>query len=896
MAWGRRRSPFWMETGSRIGHYLVLSRLGAGGMGEVYLARDERLDRLTAIKVMAAGPRADADAVRRFTQEAKAAAALSHPNIAHIYDAGEVDGVSFLAMEYVEGRTLNLITESLPLGNDELFSLALQVTDALDEAHRKGIVHRDIKPSNLIRNSRGQTKILDFGLAKLSAAAKTKFASTVSGAAPTESGSSSGIAVGSLPYMSPEQALGRDVDPRTDIFSLGAVLYEMAAGRRAFQGSTPAAIFDAILNRAPQSPRMLNPNLPQSFDRIVRRCLEKDPGMRYQTARDLLADLKIAQREVAQPVASPAHVKPSARTWAIVALAGLTVAGAAILGWYVAKQRPGQSAAMRTVPLTSFPGSEREPSFSPDGNQVAFSWNQGKEDDLDIHVKVVEAGMPLRLTSTPASEFSPSWSPDGKFIAFLRQTTDSAGFYLIPALGGLERKLGDASPNRVGADSPFIAWSPDGKQLALVDRETPQSPLSIFLLDLDTNQRRRITSPPANTLGDSVAVFSPDGAAVAFVRTGSLAIQDIWIVSLKDGKERQLTTDKRRIYGLAWSPHDGKLIFSSARHSSSRLWRISPSRGGPEALPGVGDQAGFLALSRNGNRLAFTRTVLDTNVWRYRMPDKLGQPAEGASLMASTRHEQGPRYSPDGIRIVFTSNRSGALEIWVADRDGVNLNQLTTFNGPVTGSPMWSPDGKYIAFDSRPGGNPDVYVVSADGGLPRRFTSDASEEIVPNWSRDGRWIYFASNRTGRFEVFKQSVQGGMPRQITREGGFHGAESPDGKHFYYAKATNIGGLWRVPVEGGKEEQVLPGLRPGYFAYWAFAKGDGIYWVDRQDVADGGARYPLRLFHPAAAKDSVITYMAKRPFNSGLSISPDGQWFLYTQVDQSETDIMMVDSFW
>lgn len=883
-----------MDTGSKLGHYFVLSRLGAGGMGEVYLARDERLDRLTAIKIMAAGPRADPDAVRRFTQEAKAAAALSHPNIAHIYDAGEIDGISFLAMEYVEGRTLNLITENLPLSNEELLNIAMQVADALDEAHRKGVVHRDIKPSNLIRSSRGQTKILDFGLAKLSAAAKTKFASTVSNGAPTESGSGAGIAVGSLPYMSPEQALGREVDARTDIFSFGAVLYEMATGRRAFLGATPAAIFDAILNRAPQAPRLLNPNLSEALDRIIRRCLEKDPGMRYQTARDLLADLKIAEREGSLPVAG--YVKPSARAWAIVAIAALTVAGAAILGWYVARQRPDPAATTRTVPLTSFPGSEREPSFSPDGNQVAFSWNQGKEDDLDIFVKVVEAGMPLRLTNTPALEFSPAWSPDGKFIAFLRQTTDTAGFYLIPALGGLERKLADASPHRVGADSPFIAWSPDGKQLATVDRESSQSPLAIYLLDLQTNQRRRVTSPPANTLGDSVAVFSPDGRSVAFVRTLSLAIQDIWIVDLKDGKERQLTNDRRRIHGLVWNPHDGKLVFSSSRHSSSRLWRISPNRGGPEALPGIGDQAGFLALSHSGNRLAFTRTVLDTNVWRYRMPDKPGQPAEGASLMPSTRHEQGPRYSPDGARIAFTSNRSGSLEIWVADGDGVNLNQLTNFDGPVTGSPAWSPDGKYIAFDSRPGGNPDVYLISADGGLPRRFTSEASEEILPSWSRDGKWIYFASNRTGRFEVFKQSVDGGMPRQITRGGGFHGIEAPDGRYFYYAKAANVGGLWKVPVDGGQEEQVLPGLRSGYFAYWGFRKDGAIYWVDREDIEQGGARYALRLFAPPTQKDTVLTYLTKRPFNSGLSISPDGRWFLYTQVDQSETDIMMVDGFW
>lgn len=883
-----------MEPGSRIGHYRIVSRLGAGGMGEVYLARDERLDRLTAIKILAAGMKADTDTVRRFTQEAKAAAALSHPNIAHIYDAGEENGIPFLAMEYVEGRTLNLMTEALPLSNDDLLMSAMQIADALDEAHRKGIVHRDIKPSNLIRSNRGQTKILDFGLAKLSAAAKTKFAkSSTSGAVPTASNSDTGAPVGSLPYMSPEQSLGREIDLRTDIFSFGAVLYELATGRRAFVGSTPAAIFDAILNRTPTGPRMLNPNLPESLDRIIRKCLEKDPSMRYQTASGLMADLKIAQRDLAQ-LAGPSSRTPN-RTWIIVAVAMVTVVMSAVLGWWVAQRKPESTEQSRTVPLTSFPGSEREPSFSPDGNQVAFSWNQGKEDDLDIFVKVVEAGMPLRLTTTPASEFSPAWSPDGKFIAFLRQTTDSAGFYLIPALGGLERKLSDASPHRVGADSPFLTWSPDGKQLALVDRETPQSPLSIYLLDMQTNQRRRVTSPPADTLGDSSPTFSADGTSLAFVRIGSLAIQDIHIVNLREGKERQVTNDKRRIYGLAWSPLDGKILFSSARNSVSRLWRLNPSGGAVEAVTGIGDQAGYIALSRSGTRLAYTRTVLDTNVWRYPIPDRPQiTPADGVSLMPSTRHEQGPRYSPDGTRIIFASNRSGSLEIWVADANGVNLNQLTTFNGPPTGSPMWSPDGKYVVFDSRPNGNPDIYIISADGGMPRRLTSDASQEVVPSWSRDGKWIYFASNRTGRYELFKQPAQGGIASQITHNGAFHGIESPDGQFVYYAKSTNLPGLWRVPTGGGKEEQVIPGLRGGYWGYWGFGK-DGIYWIDREDLEGGGGRYPLHYYQFSTKKDVMMTHLMRRPFNSGLSISPDFRNFLYTQVDQSETDIMMVDGF-
>ncbi|MBI3681945.1 MAG: PD40 domain-containing protein [Acidobacteria bacterium] len=883
-----------MAPGSRIGHYRIISRLGGGGMGEVYLVQDEKLERPTALKLLPAGANSDSETIRRFTQEAKAAAALSHPNIAHIYDAGEHDGMPFLAMEYVEGQTLNSIAEQLPLSNQELLSIARQTADALVEAHSKGIIHRDIKPSNLIRDRRGQIKVLDFGLAKLSAAARIQMASSISSAAPTESGGSGKIAVGSLPYMSPEQALARDINGRTDIFSFGAVLYEIATGRRAFAGQTAAAVFDAILNRTPVAPRLFNPELSEALDRIIRKCLEKDPDLRYQTASDLLADLRLTERD--ESGARTRQAKSRFRRPGVMAGVALLVAMAAAGGWYVSRNKGVEpTEAARTAPLTSFPGSESQPSFSPDGNQVAFSWNQGKEDDLDLYIKVVEAGMPLRLTNTPASEYSPSWSPDGKYIAFLRQTMDSAGFYMIPALGGLERKLSEASPHRVGADAPFINWSPDGKQVVLVDRETPEAPLSIFLLDLEHNQRRRVSSPPAKTLGDSSPVYSPDGASIAFIRTGSLAVQDIYVLNLRDGKEKRLTTDSRRIYGITWNPLDGKILFSSARQARSRLWRIAPGGGTPEPVLGVGDQASFLTISRNGRRLAYTRSVIDTNIWRYKLPLKPVPAPEGEAIMSSTRYEQGPRYSPDGSRIVFSSNRSGALEIWLADSEGVHLNQLTNFNGPPTGSPMWSPDGKYIEFDSRPAGNPDVYVISADGGLPQRMTTEATEEIVPSWSRDGKWIYFASNRSGTFQIWKMPAQGGAASQVTQGGGFHGVESPDGKFVYYAKAAqNQPGLWRVPAGGGKEEPVIEALPPGYWSYWAFGK-DGIYYVDREDLEGGGARYPLHFFHPPTRKDRVLTHLARRPFNSGLAVSPDGKWFLYTQVDQSETDIMMVDGF-
>jgi eukaryotic-like serine/threonine-protein kinase len=889
-----------MNPGAMLAHYRVVSRLGAGGMGEVYLAHDTRLERTVALKILPAEVAADPERMRRFEQEAKAAAALNHPNVAHIYEIGEDEGVRFLAMEYVEGQTLSDLIRDRQLDVRAILDISIQVTDALEEAHSRGITHRDVKPANIMLTSRSRAKVLDFGLAKM----HLPKAHVITASAPTQTfvqaATDSGTVVGTVQYMSPEQALGAALDHRSDIFSLGAVMYEMATGSPAFPGSSPAAVYDGILNRTPAPPHQKNPDLPEELERIIYKALEKECDLRYQTVADLRADLKRVRRDIESGMKSAARAAATPRRpWTepvlLVSAVLAVLVGVAI--FFVQQRHSGTpEATLQAIPLTSYPGSESQPSFSPDGNQVAFAWNGETETDWDIYVKVVAAGTPLRLTSNPAADYSPAWSPDGRHIAFLRQSDSGSAFYLIPALGGLEQKLSDASSDRSGLDTPYLAWSPDGRTLAIADKDSPQEPSSIFLMAVDSGRRWKLTSPEKKSPGDSSPVFSPDGKRLAFVRTASLAVQDIYVMSLEGGGQpTRLTFDNRRVMGLVWNPVDGKLIFSSSRAGNSRLWRISPRGGEPERLPGgIGENASFLAISRKGDRLAYTRSVVDTNIWRYPMPGKAAPGETPVRLISSTRHEQGPKYSPDGQRIVFASNRSGSQEIWVSDRNGVNSNQLTSFDGPPTGSPYWSPDGQFIAFDSRPGGNPDIYIVGAGGGVPRRLTSDSSQDIVPSWSRDGRWVYFASNRTGTFEVWKVSPGGGPAVQVTRAGGFHAIESPDGRYIYYTRAPGAPGLWRLPVDGGDEEPVIEGLRAGFWSYWAIVN-EGVYFLDRQEVPKEGIHYYLRFFELKTRKDRLITELPKRPFNSGLDISPDGRSFLYTQVDQSDTDIMLVDNF-
>ena len=308
----------------------------------------------------------------------------------------------------------------------------------------------------------------------------------------------------------------------------------------------------------------------------------------------------------------------------------------------------------------------------------------------------------------------------------------------------------------------------------------------------------------------------------------------------------------------------------------------------------MGEGASYLAISRQGNRLAYTRSVTDTNIWRY--PLKGTKPNKVPTrLISSTRYELGPQYSPNGERIVFNSSRTGPLEVWVCDREGGNAYQLTYFNGPATGSPRWSPDGKRIAFDSRPGGNADVYTVASQGGSPTRMTTEPSDDIVPNWSQDGQWIYFASNRSGIFQVWKMPQGGGDAVQVTQGGGFHAAESPDGKYLYFAKGLNQPGLWRIPVSGGEETPVLKTLRAGYWAYWVVVE-DGIYYLDREEPSPGATpKYSLGFLNLNTGKQSFVEPLDRRPYSSGLALSPDRRWVLYTQIDKSDTDIMLIENF-
>ncbi|MDQ5872985.1 MAG: hypothetical protein M3547_12370, partial [Acidobacteriota bacterium] len=641
--------------------------------------------------------------------------------------------------------------------------------------------------------------------------------------------------------------------------------------------------------------------IPPDLEKAILRCLRKDPARRYQTMADLKVALEDLHTEsVSLPQAATVRARgPSPwRRWAWAVLVP-TLVVAAFFAWR-SRRAPASTEPLRAVALTTFSGVERYPSLSPDGDEVAFTWNGPKQDNEDVYVQRIGSGSPLRLTMDPASDVNPAWSPDDRWIAFLRGTSAgpmSRGRYwvtLVPPLGGPERRVAEVHVREVAWPAQaFLAWCPDASCLVVTDSPSEEGPDALFVVSVETGEKKRLTNPQPPILADISPAVSPDARTLVFRRVVSYDIGELYRLSLSEGMTaagdlKRLTTAAINADHPAWLPEGEEILFSGR----GSLWRLALSGADPpERLPFVGEDGLSPSVSRarpgKPSRLVYARSFVDENIWRVETSAP-GAASTSAPTVAisSTRPEIHPSFSPDGRRIAFTSTRSGSWEIWVADPDGGNALKLTSMDAKATGGPSWSPDGQWIVFGSDQPGQFELYVIAAAGGKPRRLTSHPAFDQGGIFSRDGKWLYFTSNRTGAFQIWRMPASGGNAIQMTVNGGWIVSEGPDGAHLYYIDIPMAAKpVWRMPAAGGEPVKVVDGVAGWFFR----AARTGIYYADKP------AERTRLLFHDYATGRSTTVSEDLGSISFAPGISPDGRTILYSRVDSTVDDLMLVENF-
>jgi len=782
--------------GQRLLHYEITEKLGEGGMGVVYKARDTHLNRFVAIKVLPPEKVADPERKRRFVQEAQSASALNHPNIIHIYDIDQQDGVDYIAMEHVQGKTLGELIGRKGLKLGEALRYGVQIAAALAKAHAVGIVHRDLKPGNVMVTADGLVKVLDFGLAKLTEEAPLNEDESTRTIRPT---TEEGTIVGTVAYMSPEQAEGKPLDARSDIFSFGAVLYEMVTGRRAFQGDTRASTLAALLKDDPRPASQITPDLPKELERVIRRCLHKDLGRRYQH----MDDVKIALEELKEEsdsgklVAVQAPASPRKRRLVWPALAVVAVAVLAAAGWWVLATREGTD-PLPITRLTSDAGLTTDPAISPDGKLIAYASDRASGKDLDIWVQQSAGGPPIQITHGEMDEREPTFSPDGSQIAY-----SAGGIYIIPSLGGGE-------PRRLTPAGRRPRFSPDGKQI-LYSSGGRILASYIWLVDVAGGASRRLQrgSPWADWA--DYPVWSPDGKSILFSgRPPGPAKLGWYLTSPADEPARRLGDMEGQ--PEQWLPN-GTVLYTSVLNLASPVRstdlfavRLSTLGRKPRRLLGGTGNVGAVSVAADGTAALFVSATAMLNLWSLPLEANSAKvTGEMQPLTQDVALNIQPSISADGRRLVFTSNIAGNSDIWFLDTATGSKRPLTVDPEPEV-FPVVSPDGKQVAFTRGQSNRYSLWAVSlsdaSSPGTPRKvYEPDSGIVRAWDWSYGNRGLFCMTSLTNP-QIDFINVDSGMRSDYLKHpvrSLFQAHLSPDGR---WVIVMYPGRVRVAPVRDGK----------------------------------------------------------------------------------------------
>src|SRR5688572_5049482 len=865
-------------VGKEVGTYKIEKLLGAGGMAEVYLARDSKLDRMIALKILPWHFLADADRIARFRREARALTSLNHPNLITIYEVGEANGLHFIATEFVEGQTLSLLRTKLSV--KELLSIVAQVAEALAAAHQSGVVHRDIKPDNVMVRPDGYVKVLDFGLVKLM---------EVSSDRQDVANTQLGVAMGTLSYMSPEQAAGEPIDHRTDIWSLGVVLYELVTGQRPFTGDSRQVTINSILSQDPAAASVINPNLPAELDQVLNKALEKDRELRYQTASDFRADIRRVLRAI-DSSPSGSQVGPGARAgaslrlrwlWPIAAV--LLIAMASLLVWYFTRPRADARnwTGATTLQLTMQPGTEVYPVLAPDGQNFVYASNENGNFDLFVQRVGGKNAHPL-TPNTASDETQPAYSPNGERIAF-RSTRQPAGIYVMERTGENVRLVAD--------NCKHPSWSPEGKEVVCSTHghDTPATrntlPSSLWIVDVETGSKRMLCENDAMQPS-----WSPNGHRIAFwFMPPSAGRSNIATIARGGGEVEVITNDASTNWNPVWSP-DGKfLYFASDRGGNMSFWRVAIDeetgkvQGEPEAVSTPSTFSRHLNFSRDGRRLIYVQTDQRANIQAIKFDPKTERTVGDTFWVTrGDRQIARPELSDDDRRFVMRVPRRTQDDIAVVNRDGSNWRDLTN-DKFFDRYPRWSPDGRHIVFTSDRSGRYEIWMMDVDASTLRQLTFDSpGDTTFPLFSPDGSRIIFHSDFVNKIFNVNEEWNKQTPQLLpTPDGGRRFVAwdwSPDGKKL-------IGTLSRPPLE---------------IAYFSFE-------TNRYEMVVQFSGSPMWLpdstrflfFTPTTAYlGDIVSKKAREIFTSphgelrSLDVSRDGT-LLYFTVYTSESDIWLLD---
>ncbi len=885
---------------TRLLQYELLEKIGQGGMGEVYRARDTRLNRTVALKLLPAVA-GDTESVLRFQQEARAASALNHPHIVAIFDTGHADSTHFIAMELLEGLPLGAWLEKERPELRRILEVLTQVADALAAAHEAGIVHRDIKPANILVTPQGYAKVLDFGLAKLVEAAR----------ATEETAdlrlSRSGVILGTPAYMSPEQAVARPVDARTDVFSFGAVLYEAATGRRPFSGSTSVDVLHAIVHDTPAPVRELSRGAPLELQWIIEKALAKDLAERYQAMREFAADLRRLRRRVeAGSTAAEAQIAPPAepaRRKRLLAAAALVLLLAAGLGgWSLGRARApiaasGSPAGVTIHPLTSDPGYEAEPTFSPDGETIAYV--SDRTGNFEIYLRQVAGGPDVNLTNDGAEDIQPAFSPDGKQIAFVSSrsgVSDVIFFFgpetpflggdvwVMPALGG--------SPKRIAARGNFPSWSPDGT--VILYASGPWFDQKIYRVPAGGGEAHEIPIRlPTGTPALPHLLYprlSPDGRFLSFEAQSS-----IYLVPAEGGQSRKLLAGRCPI----WTADSSALIYSSAEPGKNlSLWRVAVSPSGQVAAPpapitvGRGRDA-QAALSRDGKRIAYAALEVSFNVETLPFDAEAGRPTGPARpLTAGNKVIYFLDVSPDGRSVVFDARTGASMSIWRVEE---GQQPVLLVADPAFGDafPKYAPDGGSITFGRRPAKEPDspaeLWLMSADGANQRRLLEKSGAMY---WLPDGRRIVYHSPADRQFHVLDLETK--ATRKLTDEERILQIAnvSSDGKWLVFQSTRTDDGnvdVRAIPIEGGPSRVVVSTPRQDYHPFIS-PSGRWLYFQpDHKNLFRVPG--PAQAWRPSAP-EKVTSFPESGLMLEDPQFSQDGRQLFYSR-GRIAADLWLID---